>query len=328
MLAECPQENCTVGTTGKCLLNHEPAESCPHYRALTGTLDTSGEEELLPEPEQNPTFSSSNTLTEDRLSKIMGGRYCTMVGIVGPPDSGKTAALVSLYLLLSHGRLQGFEYADSHSLMAFDEISRGARRWAGGMPQQMTPHTELSDDRAAGFLHLRVRATLDNIPIDFLLPDLPGEWSTSMVEESRHDRLAFLARADVIWLMVDGGRLTNPTTRQGSIHRTKLYLQRLKEFLPNLPRVILVVTRADLATASEKTLQAIVNEAALLGVDISVQAISSFSVNGDVPAGSGISELVEASRGIPAKMPEFWPPSEDNSVGRAIENAARGGIEI
>ncbi|MGP4753747.1 TRAFAC clade GTPase domain-containing protein [Agrobacterium pusense] len=250
-----------------------------------------------------------------------------MVGIVGPPDSGKTAALVSLYLLLSHGRLQGFEYADSRSLMAFDEISRGARRWAGEMPQQMTPHTELSDDRAAGFLHLRIRAVPDNVPIDFLLPDLPGEWSTAMVEQSRHDRLAFLQRADVIWLMVDGGRLSSPTQRQGAIHRTRLYLQRLKEFFPDLPRVILVVTRADLGTANEKTLQAILNEGVALGIEISVQTISSFSANEEVPAGTGIAELIVASMGRQADAAAFWPSSSDN-IGRAIGNVGRGGVEI
>ncbi|TCA74998.1 hypothetical protein E0H62_14875 [Rhizobium leguminosarum bv. viciae] len=329
MLGECFEENCTVGTTGQCLLNHEPAASCPHYKVLIEALDKpAGEEELLSEPEQNPSFGSSNTLTEDRLNQIMGSRYCTMVGIIGPPDAGKTAALVSIYLLLSHGRLHGFEYADSRTLMAFDEISRGARRWTGGTPQQMTAHTELSDDRAAGFLHLRIRASNDGVPIDLLLPDLPGEWSTAMVEESRQDRLAFLERADVVWLMVDGGRLTNVTQRQGAIHRTKLYLQRLKQFFPDLPRVILVVTRADTGAVNEKTLENILNEGVALGIDVTVQAISSFSTNPDVPAGTGIAELIRASKGKQPGAPEFWPPSKSNGIGRAIENAARGDIEI
>lgn len=329
MLVECPQENCTVGTTGKCLLNNEPASSCPHYQALTEDIEGSVDEELLSEPEQNPSFQSSNTLTEDSLSLLTGGRYCTIVGIIGPPDSGKTAVLVSLYLLLSHGRLAGFEYADSRSLMALDEISRGARRWAGGTPpQQMTAHTELSDDRAAGFLHLKVRAAEHAAAIDFLLPDLPGEWSNAMVEESRHDRLAFLQRADVIWLMVDGSRLTTPATRQGTIHRTKLYLQRLKEFFPDLPRVILVVTRADTGVVSDKTIRTISEEATALGISLSVQTISSFSINPDVPAGTGIAELVLASIGREPELGEFWPPSGENKGPRAIGNVVRGGVDI
>jgi len=287
------------------------------------------DEELLSEPEHNPSFPSSNTLTEDSLSSLTGSRYCTMVGIIGPPDSGKTAALVSLYLLLSHGRLAGFEYADSRSLMALDEISRGARRWTGGPPpQHMTAHTELSDDRAAGFLHLRVRAADPPAAIDFLLPDLPGEWSTAMVEESRHDRLAFLQRADVIWLMVDGSRLATPATRQGTVHRTKLYLQRLKEFFPDLPRVILVATRADTGVVSEKALTIILDEATALGISLSVQAVSSFSINPDVPAGTGIPELVLASIGREPDVGEFWPASEEDSGLRAIENVLRGGVDI
>jgi hypothetical protein len=329
MLAECPQENCTVGTTGKCLLNTEPPSSCPHYHALTDDIEGSVDEELLSQPEQNPSFQSSNTLTEDNLGFLTGSRYCTMVGIIGPPDSGKTAALVSLYLLLSHGRLVGFEYADSRSLIALDEISRGARRWTGGAPpQQMTAHTELSDDRAAGFLHLRVRAAKHPVAIDFLLPDLPGEWSTALVEESRHERLAFLQRADVIWLMVDGRRLTTLTTRQGAIHRTKLYLQRLKEFFPDLPRVILVVTRADNGVVSEKTVATISDEATALGISLSVQAVSSFSHNPDVPAGTGIRELILASIGREPEEGEFWPSSEEDIGIRAIGNASRGGVDI
>jgi hypothetical protein len=329
MLAQCPQENCTVGTTGQCLLNHEPPSNCPHYHKVAAELENAVGEELLSEPDQKPSFQSSNILTDDSLRQIMGGRYCTMIGIIGAPDSGKTAALVSLYLLLSHGKLFGFEYADSKSLMAFDEISRGARRWTDGAPpQQMTAHTELSDDRAAGFLHLRIRASDHSTSIDFLLPDLPGEWSTAMVEESRHERLSFLKRADIIWLMVDGSRLSQQPTRQVSIHRTKLYLQRLKQFFPDLPRVILVITRADAGIVNQNTIDAISNEATALGISLSVQAISSFSTNPNVPAGTGIPELILASIGKEPEALEFWPPLNEHKGHRAIGNIVRGGVEV
>ncbi len=328
MLAECSQENCTVATTGQCLLNHQPAASCPKYKDLVEGPAAPVDEELLSEPEQNPSFGSSNAVTEDRLSQLMGSRYCTMVGIIGPPDSGKTAALVSIYLLLSHGRMAGFEYADSKSLMALDEISRGARRWAAEMPSQMTAHTELSDERAAGFLHLRLKVSGAETSVDFLLPDLPGEWSTGMVEESRHDRLAFLERADVIWLMVDGGRLTELSQRQSTIHRTKLYLQRLKQFFPHLPRVILVITRADTGTVDQKTVDAILSEGTALGIDMAVQAISSFSTNPSVPAGTGIAELLKSSISRQTEIYAFWPSLETGSGDRAIENVVRGGLEL
>lgn len=323
MLNECSQEGCTVSTTGVCLLNNEVSQ-CPYHSGLEA--DASSDEELLPEPEENPSFTSSTTLAEEMLSLIMGDRYCTMVGIVGAPDSGKTAALVSLYLKLSHGKLDGFRYADSRSLMALDEISRGARRWAAAPPEQMTAHTELRDDRAAGFLHLRIRSQEDGWPIDFLLPDLPGEWSDAMVDESRYERLAFLQRADVIWLMVDGEQLATPATRQLSIHRAQLYLQRLKEFFPNLPRIILVVTRADKGTISEKTVNTLLSDAQALGLDVTIQSIASFaSIGNPVSPGTGLSELVQRSIGSEKPPYRLWPDADPPSEGvRAIDMSVRG----
>ncbi|MEH2469277.1 hypothetical protein V1281_001472 [Nitrobacteraceae bacterium AZCC 2161] len=87
----------------------------------------------------------------------MAERYCTLIGILGDPDSGKTAALVSLYLIASYTQHEGFGFADCRSLMAFNDISQRARHWnEGAPPDQMTVHTEAPDERTAGFLHLRL----------------------------------------------------------------------------------------------------------------------------------------------------------------------------
>ena len=129
---------------------------------------------------------------------MMGRRYFRVVGILGEPDAGKTASLVSLYLLLSRGKLTGFKYADSRTLMAFQEISQGALRWnEGEHPQQLTTHTKLADGRSAGFLHLRLMPTEGSEAVDLLLPDLPGEWTTALTDSNRFDRLDFLKGADV-----------------------------------------------------------------------------------------------------------------------------------
>jgi hypothetical protein len=93
---------------------------------------------------------------------------------------------VSLYLLVSRAKLKGFDFSDSRTLMAFNEISQGVLDWnEGQLPDQLTQHTELADDRTAGFLHLRLRRNADGEALDFLLPDLPGEWSTSFVDKDR-----------------------------------------------------------------------------------------------------------------------------------------------
>jgi hypothetical protein len=175
MSTACKQENCTVGETGACLLNNNPA-TCPNRiqgdRGLSSNL--SGEIAPLQEPFKKRRFPLSLTLTPYQTRELMATRYCRVIGILGAPDAGKTAAIVSLYLLLARDKLAGIHFADSRTLMAFDEISAGARRWDDGrIPEQMTAHTELKDDRSAGFLHLRV--TIDGQgPCDILLSDLPG----------------------------------------------------------------------------------------------------------------------------------------------------------
>jgi hypothetical protein len=207
MPAGCRQESCTVAETSACLLNHDPA-TCPNR--ITDVDSAAGVDAaaLVPpliEPKRNPQFPLSQTLNPTQARAMMGGRYCHLIGILGDPDAGKTAALVSLYLLLGRDRLSGFRFADSKTIMAFNDISQGALEWnEGKLPDQLTAHTEPAEDRSAGFLHLRLRQVDQHDPVDLLLPDLPGEWSTAMVDTSRVDRLEFLQRADVIWLMMDG----------------------------------------------------------------------------------------------------------------------------
>src|SRR5262249_55699493 len=152
------------------------------------------------------------------IEQMMASRYVTVVGILGEPETGKTACLASLYLLVANAMLDGWTFADSRSLMAFESIARGARRWNDGHPpEQMTVHTEMADDRQPGFLHLRLRRSSDGRVVDFALPDLPGEWTKQLVRASRSDRFEFLRAADVIWLLVDGRDLANKERRQGTI---------------------------------------------------------------------------------------------------------------
>jgi hypothetical protein len=109
-----------------------------------------------------------------------------LAGILGSPKAGKTALLVSLYLLAANGKLEGYKIADSETMRGIDDISRGARRWnQGQVPEEMTIHTELADERTPGFLHLRLRRLNDGKMLDLLLPDLPGEWSDSLIDHKR-----------------------------------------------------------------------------------------------------------------------------------------------
>ena len=237
----------------------------------------------------------------------MAERYVHLVGILGEPNAGKTGCLVSLYLSVGQRLLDGFSFADSQTLMGFEEVSQGARRWnKGRIPEQFTDHTKLSDDRTAGFLHIRLARPQQGNSVDLLCSDLPGEWTTELIEQNRVDRLEFLRRADVIWLVVNGTQLVASDTRQLCVQRTKLAIERLGSFLGRGQRLILVVTRRDEKKPDNTMIQEICTEGTRRGFETEAVAVASFSHNEEVAAGTGIPELIERTTAFACDGDMVW----------------------
>jgi Double-GTPase 2 len=312
MVAGCKNDNCTVAATGVCLLNNDPATCVQRLAVESPISDMTAELADVPPAAQNPTFPPSFTLSLDDITSMMSGAYCRIIGILGPPDAGKTAALVCLYLLTSVNRLVGFAFRDSKTLLALEEISRGARRWRqGDLPGKLTAHTEQPDERAAGFLHIRLARSDESEAYDLLIPDLPGEWTTSLIDYNRTDRLDFLRSADVIWLMVDGQELADRATRHTATHRTSVLLQRLKAFIGGcMPTVHLVISRLDKGEIATAAYKAILQEAELLQVPLSVFQIASFSELEEVRPGNGMPELISAALAPASSAGRCWPDRE------------------
>lgn len=297
-----------MGETGRCILNRD-INACPDRIRPTpeGEAATSGGEPNLETPDKTVALPSAQALGLDDVGSIMSNRYCRLVGVLGSPDAGKTAVLVSLYLLLAHGKCAGFKFADSESLMALDEISRGARHWnEGSTPGQLTTHTELQDDRVPGFIHLQLVDRAGQLQ-DLCIPDLPGEWSDSLIDKDRFDRLQFLHSADVIWLMIDGRQLT--TAKKGSaLHRAELMMQRLAQHLgARTPRLIAVISHLDSGAPDAKVVERLNSDAAHHGLTLKVLSVASFAGESAVRAGTGISELIaETLSGDERPAPSFW----------------------
>jgi hypothetical protein len=280
-------------------------------------------EAVLPTPAPARNFPSSTTLGAGAIAELMARRYVTVVGILGDPESGKTAALASLYLLVAHAKLQGWSFADSRSLMGFEDIARGSRQWNMGVPpEQMTVHTHLSDDRNPGFLHLRLRREVDGRCIDLALPDLPGEWTQALVRSSKWDRLNFLKAADAIWIFADGRSLSDKQKRQSQILRLGQLAGRLKASMPEgVPRLILVVTHRDTVEVPATTMDQISNEFAKDGLKVQSIAIASFvkrgqGINGIKP-GHGLGNLIDLTTASPEERTPFWPASTPSHVQRS-----------
>ena len=332
-LGNCQLGECTFNVTGQCVLN-QPIAQCSNREGYD--LDSGSEENdeddleietmdggentaalggaVLRGPEEMPRLPSSLTMGLEEARSLMIRRNTTMVGILGLPDSGKTACLVSAYLLLASGSFQGYSFADSSTIMAFEQISRGSRTWSKGEePGRLTVHTEMADDRQAGFLHLRLRKNEDGQFFDLLMPDLPGEWSRALIDKADGERLSFLGSATVIWLMVDGRAFADPETRNYAVYRAEMLVERLAVVLPNpRPRIILVPSWRDIGDFPAASYNQIREEGVKHGMDIILMPIASFSF-GDVAPGSGVSELIDATLNHDRAAPEFWP--DDESLG-------------
>lgn len=338
MSGSCSFDGCTVDETGLCALSRDPSicgnratdeaagatsADAPAYEGVALQSGDSLGAPVLDQPVRASAFPSSRTLGLADLNAMMGARYVNVVGILGDPESGKTACLASLYLLVSHAMLAGWSFADSRSLAAFEEIARGARDWNDGKtPEQMTVHTELADDHGPGFLHLRLLRLSDGRRVDLALPDVPGEWTQALVNTARSDRLDFMKSAEAIWIVLDGRTLADIEKRQGLIARVGQLAGRLNTMLDGrAPRLMVVVTHRDLHILGDNVTSRLQTELVRRGAKAEIVGIAPFSdLPDNVPAGFGIAELIDLTVGKPAERPTFWPSTEPTAGDRAYLN--------
>ena len=180
----------------------------------------------------------------------------------------------------------------------------------------MTVHTERKDGRSAGLLHFKLIRKSDYARLHLLIPDLPGEWSTSLIENNRTDRLSFLRAADAIWVMVDGQTLIEKVQRLGAIHRASMLIDRIAAlFSPDIPAVRLVVSHFDLGKPTEGILQQLRENAARPGIDLSVSHIASFSKTDGIAGGTGIADLIAQTVARPIARGDFWPDRLEATYG-------------
>ncbi|HZV63561.1 MAG TPA: hypothetical protein VFG03_01445 [Telluria sp.] len=330
MTGTCKIDGCTVDETGKCAMEKDPG-TCEHRVSLGSSAGTStsffgnapnvgGADEgemqgqiigapVLESTERPSAFPSSTTLGLDVVNRLARSRYVTGIGILGESNSGKTACLVSLYLLVSNGHLKGWTFADSASLTGFEDIARAARVWNDGHPpDQITMHTEMSDDRQPGLLHLRLKRKSDGKRVDFTLPDLPGEWTESLIKSSRSDRLEFMKSAETMWIVVDGKALRELRTRQGAITRLGELLGRVEEMTKECPpKVLVVVTYRDKGVLDQGIRGRLEAEFRKRALSVAILEVAPVADDEKTcRSGFGIEELLDASIGVAPATAEFW----------------------
>ena len=325
----CTSPGCQVLESGTCLLSYPDPNACPHYRDVTVTAKPdevipapSGQTEALPPPGSAARlFSAGLELGVEDAAEIMRARYSHLVGILGSSDAGKTCFLLSLYLMACRGGLpKSHLFAGSRTLPGFEARARLLRLWKGGpLPEKLADHTTLADPRQPGFLHLALRETggarrLYNV----LLTDLPGEWTTNLVNRgATSDRFSFLRRADGIVLVVDGPLLTS-ATRHSELQRSRHLLDRIVHSVGvdvTTPLLLLVSKCDRLKMQRPAAIDDLEHHAKVLGFRPEVVLCAAFStIPESVENGSGVFETVEKILADPRTVGHNESSHEQTSV--------------
>lgn len=186
--------------------------------------------ETVTEPGQLAGGSSTESISRDYLELPSGKelkeadavalaerRPAQLIVLAGPTDSGKTTLVTTLYELFQWREVEGYAFAGSDTLPAFEERCFLSRRASG----RRIPHTQRTPYQGPdpSYLHLRVRGTGGLRWFrDLLFTDVSGE----MFEHARDStdeckELTFLKRANHLLLLLDSAKGIDPLRRWAMI---------------------------------------------------------------------------------------------------------------
>lgn len=331
----CSRADCTVGVTGRCLDSFDDPVACPHATGVAAGLGTaSGTAAVSATLTAARRFHPGHELGFRDALAITRARYAHFVGILGPVNAGKTCFLTSLYLSACHGLLAPeFRFAGSMTLQGFELRARGLRSWSGGsLADQVVEHTSLSDPRNPAFVHLALdRTTRPTVRSELLLSDLPGEWTTQLINRAdQAARFEFLARADAVAIVVEGPRLDGNTTRHQEVASTRQLLERLHhdvKLSPAIPLLLLVSKIDELGGTLPPATASIQDAAERLGFTLNVVPTAAFSRDpARVPNGAGVLEalrlMLAPGREIPCPPASTLLPVTARSFLRPCQEVA------
>lgn len=298
-----------MSATGTCLLGKASPQECEFYSFVPPFSAEKPSKDIRASSPERTFHAGSELGTFDAL-EISSGSYAHVVGLLGPYNAGKTCFLLSLYLMASRQLLpEGYLFRRSLTLQGLEDRAHRLREWRGGpLPEKLADHTNLADDRRPGFIHLGL--VRHGEPIDLLLSDLPGEWTTSLMNRAETaERWEFLKRADGIIVVFDGEELTGKERFVQVIGAQHLF-QRFKETLgipTDIPVVILVSKADEIEMKRPEVLDEIVHSAIELGFSPTVILCASFSRKPKVVAnGQGVMSAIEHIAQYPEESYVDW----------------------
>ena len=319
----CSKPDCTVADTGICLVGHATPQLCEFYSIQSVVPILAKQADSDSDAPEGRGFHSGVELGTEDLLPISTASYAHVIGLVGAYNAGKTCFLLSLYMMASRQLLpNGYLFAGSLTLQGFEDRARRLREWKGGaLPKQLADHTSSTEERKPGFLHLNL--TSGDRRLQLLLPDLPGEWTKSLIKQGDDiQSWSFLNRADGIIIVLDGTELVG-AERIVHLTRAKHLLHRLRDSVhvpTDMPMVLLISKADEIEMKSPVLLEELTGEARQIGFSPRTILCASFSRTPDfVPNGQGVFEAIEflLSESHPI---ERIPPAQHSDSGRSFRS--------
>lgn len=293
-------------------MSHPDPLGCPNFRAVNDAAELSVEvpeveatqsarvDEVPPIVAVGRTFHQGIELGADDAVEITRARYAHLLGILGSTDAGKTCLLSSLYLMASGGALpNGYQFAGSLTLQAFEDRARGLREWERGtLPSQLVDHTILAHPRQPSLLHLALQEKgVNPRKVDLLLTDLPGEWTDNLVLRAANaPSFDFLRRADGIIIVVDGKLLVSDQ-RFMEVQRMRQFIERLSTNVGigrDVPFVLLISKSDEIAMQMPEGAIELKDYLESLGYRATSVSAAAFSrIPNEVKSGTGVFEAIE-----------------------------------
>lgn len=263
-IRKCALSTCLDPQEIGCNRGSEFLKDCPYWKEGAGAqLNDANITEIsgaVPAPKADVTDEdrllhlpwTGNSLGTGDLELATACNRVTLVGVVGPYNSGKTSLLTLIYLLIQRGEQGSFaRFAGSWTLIGWEILAASFHWRKGDVGPTFPPHTSRGAGRRPGVLHFAIRGT-DNNRHDLLMTDPPGEWFSQWANNASAEGAEGARwiddRADRFLFLVDREALATPERGK---ERDKLrdLARRLSSGLRSRP-VTVVWTKSDVSIPS------------------------------------------------------------------------------
>jgi len=225
----CTQDGCQVAVSGKCLEGFEPLANCPYYKTAHAVPV---DERQDSSPADTIELPSGEALDIDEASQLSRDEPTKLVVLAGPPDSGKTTIVTSLYEAFQQAPFGNLLFAGSKTLVGFERRCHPGREDSTQSQGAVAGIARTPLQEGIKFLHLRL-GMQDRGRVfrhSLLLSDIAGEVFQQIKDSAKAvQEIPILKEASHFCVVIDGEKLARKEQRQLAKNDARVLLRSVIE---------------------------------------------------------------------------------------------------